>query len=247
MTSCTISHLWSGESLKDDEKINISVAVDSEVQQAHGEPCLVISVDAPFYDNAKPQVTAVHQTDGKGCLNFEGLWNFEVVEVFIKGRSDKYLEIEMGPHGHYLILACDGYRQCFTRGIEPISYSAIISNGRWTGRLVCPLRLLPPPTDIRACPYTFNAYAIHSNSAGERVYCTAFLPPRTDEVDYSQPDFHKLELFQPLDAIPIFCASQSSDSAPRSIWENRPSICVDMGAMRKSSTDLSEEEVSPRE
>jgi len=184
---------------------------------------LVVTVDAPYFNDPKPL--------GKEfLLNFEGLWKFEVVEVFIKGRSDKYVEFEMGPHGHYLILACDGYRQCFNRGIEPISYSASIAGTRWTGRLVCPVHLVPPPTDISTMPYTYNAYAIH-NRGVERVYCTAFVPNRSEENEYLEPDFHKLEVYQPLSSIPAnLCVSDSCQAASRSIWDNRSYIGIDMGA-----------------
>jgi hypothetical protein len=196
----------------------------------------VIAVDAPFYDDPKPHATATgchhlaheptHHTDGKGCLNFDGLWNFEVVEVFIKGRLDKYVEIEMGPHGHYLLLTCDGYRQCFRRGIEPIAYSAHIEGSRWTGRLVCPLHLLPPPSEIPSAPFSFNAYAIHNRADSERVYCIAF-PPKTATGEYATPDFHKLELFEHFPETFADHLCNSCHPAARSVWADRTLICTD--------------------
>ena len=251
--STTIASLWDGTALPEHQKVNICVSVENGLIEAPGESCLVVTVDSPFYNNPKPHSdkschhlhhSHSHETRDTGCLNVEELWNFEVVEIFIKGRSDKYIEIEMSPHGHYLILACDGYRQCFTRGIEPISYSAKILGNRWTGRLICPLNLLPPPSPIVSAPYTYNAYALYNDDKGERVYCTAFLPPRSDENQYSNPDFHKLEIFKPL----VFSENnQSLESCiPSGIWDKRPYICVDMGAMSRG--DLSDEElVNPRE
>ena len=124
MTDCTISRHWDGSDLPLQEHVRLRISIESDLPGAPGEDCLVVAVDAPFYNDPRPHPDSAahhlhheptHVTDGKGCLNFEGLWKFEVVELFIKGRSDKYVEIEMGPHGHYLILACDGHRQCFHR------------------------------------------------------------------------------------------------------------------------------------
>lgn len=252
MTDCTISRRWDGSGLPPHEHVRLRVSIESDLPEAPGEDCLVVAVESPFYNDPRPHPDSAthhlhheqtHVTDGKGCLNFEGLWKFEVVELFIKGRSDKYIEIEMGPHGHYLILACDGHRQCFHRGIEPIHYSATISGSRWTGRMVCPLQLLPPPSYIPSAPYFFNAYAIHNKESGERVHCAAFPPAQFEETSetYAKPDFHKLELFNPLTGVEVSC-----HPAVRSIWDSRPYICLDMGAVSKAS-ELEEGHVSPRE
>ena len=248
--NCIIGSKWDGSRLSEDEKIFVSVTVE---EVAPEPPVLVITVDAPFYNDPKPSCDA---EDGCGaqqlphspthhlsseqskCLNFDGLWNYEVVEVFIKGKLDKYIEIEMGPHGHYLILALDGYRHCFKRGIEPISYEAKISANRWTGKLVAPIHILPPPTGIPDAMYSFNAYGIHEGvgksqeeSVDTRVYCCAF-PPEKAEGEYLVPDFHKLSLFQHLKEPLDQYLSTTCHPAAKSLWATRQGLCLDFASPR---------------
>ena len=237
---CTVGKLWSGQELPENEHITVKVDI------SHDQTSLVISVDAPFYNDAKPGMAAgegEQESSANGLLrsmSVDGLWNYEVVEVFIKGRSDKYVEVEMGPHGHYLILACDGYRQCFNRGIHPLTYTASISEdgSRWSGKLVCPLHLLPPPADIPSAEYSLNAYGIHG-TAEDRVYAVAYGPPQAEGDYYAVPDFHKLELFQHLPA--AFCARLKSAvhlTAEESVWGDRPFLTVSAGVSAKGSIDM---------
>ena len=181
MTEFTIQTLWDGTLLREEEQILFSLSVECDK--------VTLEVQAPFYDDPKPLETAA------GCMNFDGLWNFEVVELFIKGGHDKYLEIELGPHGHFLLLVCDGYRQCFHRGIDPIAYTARISGNRWKGVLEFSPELLPPMSAVPAAIYSFNAFGIHGKPE-ERVYAALF-PPEKAEGEYLVPDFHRLELFHP--------------------------------------------------
>jgi hypothetical protein len=223
--TCTISSRWDGSVLPLDDQIFITI---ESLEENLPEPVLVISVDAPFYDDPVPRCDTDDACENNS-LNFDGLWNYEVVEVFIKGKLDKYIEIEMGPHGHYLLLALDGYRHCFKRKIEPISYEAKISGARWIGKLVAPIHILPPPTGIPEAMFSFNAYGIHegpespNNDSDTRVYCCAF-PPAKPGGDYLVPDFHKLELFQRLDTL------LSSGSGP--VWSGRQELCIDFPSPR---------------
>ena len=223
-----IESLWDGTKLEEHKRVEFSILFASDR--------IVITVKAPFFNDPKPhpspsqgwhhlQHQPGHVTDGSGCLNFDGLWNFEVVELFIKGKQDKYLEIEMGPHGHFLILACQGYRQCFVRGIEPISYRAEIVDQEWQGVMEIPPQLLPPVTSIASSLFTYNAYAIHGKGES-RIYACKFGPSKA-EGDYANPDFHKLELFQrlPVDLSPEFLASHA-EKEEQSVWESRPFLSL---------------------
>lgn len=110
----------------------------------------------------------------------EGLWEHEVVELFIVGRGGDYLEIELGPHGHHLALRLRAPRQVTARGL-PVDYTAAIRGRRWSGEaLVAPV-LLP------AAPERANAFAIHG--AAPRRYLAA--APTGGE----RPDFHRIETF----------------------------------------------------
>jgi hypothetical protein len=58
---------------------------------------------APSYSDPSPP-----SSDRK----YEGLVNLEVVEVFIKGRHDKYIEVEMGPHSAVRICHYPQFIRC---------------------------------------------------------------------------------------------------------------------------------------
>jgi len=221
-----IDKKWDGSLLEETQKIFLSISVS----EATGEPLLLVSVDSPFYNNPAPTAPPSSSLDG--------LWNYEVVEFFIKGKLDKYIEMEMGPHGHYLILAFDGYRQCFKRAIEPISYQAQISEDgtRWTGRLVVSMDILPPSTGIPNALFSYNAYALYDDP--DRQYCCAYPPVAKNYPTYENPDFHRLELFQKLSldfAVP----------SPKSLWVTRQGLNVVDRAVAKSSDEEGELTGSP--
>ncbi len=132
--------------------------------------------DAPFYGDPRP---------GGPPGSFEGLWHFEVFELFLLGQGARYLEAEFGPHGHHLLLELDGVRSPKRRGL-PVRYEAHMAQDRWTGRAVIARRFLPPGLG------RFNAYAIHG--AGPLRRYLAYCPPRG-----VKPDFHRLECFAPLE------------------------------------------------
>lgn len=162
MLAFDVGFTWDGSSVADDERV--SVRID-------GEPdALVISVDAPFHGDPPPP--------GTGSL--DGLWAHEVVELFLVGVGDEYVEIELGPHGHFLVLRLRGVRNAVERGL-PIAFVASIAGGRWTGTARVPRGLLP------AGPHRANAFAIHGVGA-RRYLCATPLPGPS-------PDFHQPDRF----------------------------------------------------
>jgi len=121
------------------------------------------------------------------------LWELEVVELFLLGGGERYLEVELGPHGHYLVLELDGVRRVASQG-HAIEYRAAVEAGRWTGEARLPAALLPP--GLRA----WNAYAIHGQGS-ERRYLAAHA------VRGAAPDFHRLECFA---ALPGACRPRAA-------------------------------------
>jgi hypothetical protein len=113
-----------------------------------------------------------------------GLWDFEVVELFICGPGERYTEIEVGPRGHYLVLRLDGVRCPVEQGLA-LQVETAVSQQRWRGRIVIPRNLLPDG------PHRINAYAIHGVGE-ERRFLAAFPVPG------DAPDFHRLDAFEPV-------------------------------------------------
>ncbi len=121
------------------------------------------------------------------------LWEHEVVELFIagvgrgkKGRRrqiEAYLELEIGPHGHWLALELEGRRNVVHT--PTIQCEVTLSEGIWHASARFNRSLLPDG------PLTANAYSIHG--VGEdRRYHAAFAVPG------ERPDFHRLECFEGL-------------------------------------------------
>jgi hypothetical protein len=166
-TKLVIGRTWDGELVAADERVHVSLLL--------GDQALIVNIEAPFHDDPPPSGPAG---------SFDGLWDFEVVEVFLLGAAEHYLELEFGPHGQYLALQLEGRRNVVARGL-PLDYASDRQASRWTASAEVPLDSLP--AGIHAC----NAYAIHG-LAQERRYLATY--PGT-----GAPDFHQLTSFQPLD------------------------------------------------
>jgi len=161
-----VAHTWDGDPVEPAERATVRVAL----APTH----LTIEIDAPYHGDPPPEAP-VGPTDA--------LWKHEVVELFL-AHGARYTEIEVGPHGHHLVLRLDGYRHVLDERL-PLDYSAHIDGGRWRGVARLVRGFLPPR------PWTANAYAIHG-VGGERRYLAAWPVPGPE------PDFHRLACFQPL-------------------------------------------------
>ncbi len=164
-----IDRTWDGRRARPDEIARLEI----EPRGGH----LVLRVDAPFHGDPPP-------ASPPGST--EGLWEHEAVEAFLLGRDGEYLEIELGPHGHYLVLRFRGPRKAVARGI-PLGYEARIEGDRWRGTAAIPFERLPAGID------RVNAYAVHGSGPGRR-HLAAFPVPG------DRPDFHRPEAFGPFDA-----------------------------------------------
>ncbi len=159
-----IDKTWDGRPIGLDETARAEV--DSSPDQ------VVIRVEAPFHGDPPPS-SPPGPTDR--------LWEHEVVEVFLLGRAETYLEIELGPHGHHLVLELRGVRRVARSGL-PLEYRCGIEGSRWRGVAAFPRSWLPAGLDRG------NAYAIHGVGSSRR-YLAAFPVPG------DAPDFHRLACF----------------------------------------------------
>ncbi len=136
------------------------------------EKGLSLCIDAPFFADPSPP------SPPGPCW---GLWDYEVVELFVCGPGEQYTEIEVGPYGHHLVLRLDGVRQIIERELA-LDFAVQRGEGRWQGRAEIPRAFLPDG------PHRINAYAIHGQGEGRRYLCWS--PTRGDA-----PDFHRLDAF----------------------------------------------------
>lgn len=162
---------------------------------------VLVSVSGPFFNDPGPPPCAA----GSAC---DGLWNYEVAEVFFLGKNEKYLEVELSPHGQHLLLLLNGVRKPFLDKV-PIEYTAKIDRTKntWNGTAIIPIDYLPPHVG------RINAYAIHGSGVNRRYES---LYPAS--ADVSDPDFHRLEFFKPFDFKAMFSLSWEKPKSP--FWKN---------------------------
>jgi hypothetical protein len=152
----------------------------AEFEIARSRDQLLLGVEAPYYGDPAPD-QPVGSTDR--------LWEHELCELFIANAGDEYLEIELGPHGHFLVLQLRGIRHVVQSQL-PIEYRVRIEpptlarGARYQGRALIPLAYLPPQ------PSRINGYLIHGVGLA-RKYCV-HRPTHADP-----PDFHRPEHFAP--------------------------------------------------
>jgi hypothetical protein len=159
-----IERLWDGSPAQADEAATLVLGIT--------RTSLSVRVLAPFHDDPAPPTPAG---------NTAGLWNYELIELFLFGDDEHYLELELGPHGHHLILSFAGVRQMI-QCVERVDYSARVEQDRrrWRGRLELPIQLLPGGTSH------LNAHALHGAGAARR-YLSA------SPSGGARPDFHRRE------------------------------------------------------
>lgn len=159
-----IDRLWDGTTA--DERYTLDLSVDPTTRE------LVVSVDAPYFADPTPE-------GARGSV--ANLYEYEVVELFLFGSDERYLEVELGPGGHYLALAFEGARQK-RRDVALDCDVPVFENERWRGRARIPREALPPAAS------RVNAHAIHGHSP--RRWLSA---APTAAGAGSRPDFHRFD------------------------------------------------------
>jgi hypothetical protein len=178
-----IDQTWHGEVLAESEQIKV-------VLDFLDEQRLSVHLIAPYFRNEAPPCPSGSTW---------GLWQYEVVEVFLIWDTHQYLEIEMGPHGHHLLLALDGIRQ-IKQAFIPVNYEAQILGDFWQGTLFLDLAK-PILKDSYVSRFKWqnlkalNAFAIHQplkmETAKEKRFCVAFAVAKQNEA----PNFHCIDRF----------------------------------------------------
>lgn len=140
-----------------------------------GRDALHVELDAPWFGDPSPRAA-------KGSV--ERLWEYEVAELFLGGTGAPYLEIELGPSGHYLVLQLDTVRKVRQRGLR-IDYRVLAQSagsagapGRYLAEAQVPLEYLP------AGVCRGNAFLIHGSGAARCYHAHAAVPGNA-------PDFHQ--------------------------------------------------------
>lgn len=163
----TVDTRWDGSPADPAETFHVTLR--------DGGPNLLLLVDAPYHGDPAPDAPA-------GSL--WGLWQDEVVELFVLGLGGRYLEVEVGPHGHHIVLQLDGPRNAVATGL-PLSVQARIDGDRWTATASIPRSYLP------SAPHRINVTAVHGEGEQRRFLSWVALPG-------ARPDFHQPDVFRPV-------------------------------------------------
>lgn len=159
-----IKNLWDGSFCPDDRlfaQVGISTTREG----------LQVQVQAPMlHEQRVPDAPTGSRVDG--------LWEYDVVELFLVGPGHQYLEIELGAGGHFLILGFDSvrHRENSYESFEPILRFERTGEKMWRSSLVIPWKMVPE--NLRG----INAFAIMS---GQHL---SFAPIPGKEPDFHQPD-----------------------------------------------------------
>lgn len=159
----TIKSKWDGTPIPEQDWVLLTY--DERCSQD-----IVIRIDAPFYNDPAPEARVGSTW---------ALWNYEVVELFLVSSQGSYLELEFGPHGHFLALWLTGPREIHTKHI-PIVYDARINAGRWSGVARVSKAQVPSPVD------RWNAFSISGIESSRRYLASHALPG--DAPNFHQPD-----------------------------------------------------------
>ena len=166
--SFIIAHTWNGIPVTQAEQVNVSLHWQTE-STPDG---LHITIDAPYHADPPPK-------SPKGSL--WGLWEYEVVEVFLVDHNGHYTELEFGPHGHYLGLRLTAPRQISEKHLS-LEYVATIDRKRWTAKAFVAQQHLPKKIA------SINLFAIHGSGQHRRYLSWSPLPGTV-------PNFHQPHVF----------------------------------------------------
>lgn len=159
-----LNKLWNGQDCQDDRLF-------VEVTMARKKEGLDIAVVSPMLHEQKiPEAPIGTRVDG--------LWDYDVVELFIVGPGHRYVELELGAGGHWLLLEFDRirHRNREYKEFDPLLKYEHTAEKMWKSQLVLPWNLITE--NVRA----MNVFGI---LAGQFL---ALSPVPGSEPDFHQPD-----------------------------------------------------------
>ncbi|MBI4438260.1 hypothetical protein HY631_04915 [Candidatus Uhrbacteria bacterium] len=166
-----IDRLWNGTACSDDRLwATLELSLNKQGVHVRTHAPLLLETSAP---------------DAPMGTRVDGLWNFDVVELFLVGPGHQYLELELGAGGHFLVLSFDSIRRRANsyEAFHPVVRFEKTAEKQWTSEMTIPWSMVPE--NLRA----LNAFAI---MAGQFLAYEAV--PGT-EPDFHQPDFFPAACF----------------------------------------------------
>ncbi|KAF2363157.1 Chitin binding domain [Trinorchestia longiramus] len=216
---------WNGKAIEDRPFISFNF---NKIEAG-----LEIEVTAPFFNDAAPTTTLADLSPS--------IHQYEVFEVYFANDQDQYLQIMLNPWGFRKAMLYDGVRTWIQNGGVEFNFSILQREfgkggrpGQWRGSALVPPSFFPPNVT------RMNAAAQHGHG-DLRVYELLY-PAPADSTDYPEPDFHRLELFKPLD----FTALVSDNTQYSQLWldAHRRAASASATTLTPASDPLVEAELS---
>ena len=123
-----------------------------------GELSLALAPDALEIGASFERLLPARVPDAPSGTRVANLWEYDVVECFLAGARGRYLEIELGAAGHFLVLEFDAPRR---RSNEHADLRPAVSFRQDEGRWHAALRL---PLDA----HLYLGLIHHADEAGDR-------------------------------------------------------------------------------
>jgi hypothetical protein len=151
-----IDKTWDGLPVTEHEPF--TVHMEWYFQKIRGKPhkrVVKVMAQGPLFDDPpEPDDQAGY------CAN---LWDYECLEFFFANDKDQYLEVgvrtctrcsrvqvEVGPHGHWLVYLHDGIRKPFNKGEELlIDIQNTFEGNTWRTYVEIPLAFFPAKVCVR--------------------------------------------------------------------------------------------------
>ncbi len=163
-----VKRRWNGDECPDK-----SIRGNFQVERTDGG--LLITATAPKF-------SVEHHPNAPSGKRFDGLWDYDVLEIFFVGEDGKYIEVELGTAGHYLVLGFDGVRRrandFYDHVFEHTFYRE--KDGSTINTIFIPNDILPPLIT------RVNAFII----ANQEFLAHAPLPGA--KADFHQPDAYPM-------------------------------------------------------
>lgn len=161
-----IDKMWNGDPCGDE-------SLHAEAWVMKKQTGLEVRVHAPLRDGQRVP-------DAPRDTRVDGLWEYDVIELFFVGEDGTYTEVEIGPGGHYLVLSFSDVRQRSNdyAGREFNHRNASATPGTWQSVIQLPWDVLPGKIA------KVNAFVI---SGGHHLAWSA--------VPGAEPDFHQPAAF----------------------------------------------------
>jgi hypothetical protein len=91
----TISQSWNGFPTEDVTQLSLCQGKDDTVD---------VTIFSTFFGEPPPPL-------GKSGDRYFHLWDYEAVELLFLNKKQQYLELQVGPHGQYLVVLLNGRRK----------------------------------------------------------------------------------------------------------------------------------------